>query len=72
MAQQALEFTKSTLNTHITFKSSHNPAAEEDWGTEYLDYIVSLKVVDSVEEAIEHINKYNTGHSESIIKARIG
>lgn len=43
------------------------PAAEEDWGTEYLDYIVSLKVVDSVEEAIEHINKYNTGHSESII-----
>ena len=42
-------------------------AAEEDWGTEYLDYIVSLKVVDSVEEAIEHINKYNTGHSESII-----
>jgi len=43
------------------------PATEEDWGTEYLDYIVSLKVVDSVEEAIEHINKYNTGHSESII-----
>ena len=43
------------------------PAAEEDWGTEYLDYIVSLKVVDSVEEATEHINKYNTGHSESII-----
>ena len=43
------------------------PATEEDWGTEYLDYILSLKIVDSVEEAIEHINKYNTGHSESII-----
>ena len=42
-------------------------ATEEDWGTEYLDYILSLKIVDSVEEAIEHINKYNTGHSESII-----
>lgn len=43
------------------------PAEEEDWGTEYLDYILSLKIVDSVEEAIEHINTYNTGHSEAII-----
>ena len=43
------------------------PAEEEDWGTDYLDYILSLKIVDSVEEAIEHINTYNTGHSESII-----
>lgn len=43
------------------------PAEEEDWGTEYLDYILSLKIVDSVEEAIEHINIYNTGHSEAII-----
>lgn len=42
-------------------------AAEEDWGTEYLDYILSVKVVYSVEEAIAHINKYNTGHSEAII-----
>ena len=42
-------------------------ATEEDWGTEYLDYILSIKVVDSVEEAISHINKYNTGHSEAII-----
>lgn len=42
-------------------------AAEEDWGTEYLDYIVSLKLVDNVQEAIDHINKYNTKHSESII-----
>lgn len=42
-------------------------ATEEDWGTEYLDYILSIKVVGSVEEAIRHINRYNTGHSEAII-----
>ena len=42
-------------------------ATEEDWGTEYLDYILSVKVVDSLEEAIAHINKYNTSHSEAII-----
>ena len=43
------------------------PASEEDWGTEYLDYIISVKTVASIEEAISHINKYNTGHSEAII-----
>ena len=43
------------------------PATEEDWGTEYLDAIISVKTVDSVDEAITHINRYNTGHSESII-----
>ena len=42
-------------------------ATEEDFGKEYLDYIISVKTVSSVEEAIDHINKYNTGHSESII-----
>ncbi len=42
-------------------------AAEEDWGTEYLDYILSVKTVDSISEAIAHINRYNTGHSEAII-----
>ena len=42
-------------------------AAEEDWGTEYLDYIMSVKIVDSLDEAIAHINKYNTSHSEAII-----
>ena len=42
-------------------------ASSADWGTEYLDYILSLKVVDSIEEAIHHINTYNTGHSEAII-----
>ena len=43
------------------------PATEEDWGTEYLDYIISLKQVDSLDEAIAHINRYGTGHSEAII-----
>lgn len=43
------------------------PATEEDYSTEYLDYIISLKTVDSLDEAIEHINANNTGHSESII-----
>lgn len=45
------------------------PATEEDYATEFLDYIVSVKVVDSVEEAIDHINKYGTGHSECIVTA---
>lgn len=43
------------------------PATEEDWGREYLDYILSLKLVDSIEEAIAHINRYSTKHSEAII-----
>lgn len=42
-------------------------ATEEDWGKEYLDYILSIKVVGSADEAIRHINRYNTGHSEAII-----
>ena len=42
-------------------------AEEADWGAEYLDYILSVKSVSNVEEAITHINKYNTAHSESII-----
>ncbi|MDD2958287.1 MAG: glutamate-5-semialdehyde dehydrogenase [Lachnospiraceae bacterium] len=43
------------------------PACEEDWGKEYLDYILSIKTVSAIDEAIAHINRYNTGHSESII-----
>lgn len=43
------------------------PANEQDWGTEYLDSIISLKVVSDIDEAITHINTYNTGHSEAII-----
>lgn len=43
------------------------PASEEDFATEYLDYIISVKTVDTLDEAIEHINANSTGHSESII-----
>ena len=42
-------------------------ATEEDWATEYDDLILSVKVVKSLDEAIAHINRYNTGHSETIV-----
>ncbi|MDN5575638.1 MAG: glutamate-5-semialdehyde dehydrogenase [Pediococcus sp.] len=42
-------------------------ATEEDWGTEYNDYIMAIKVVDDLDQAIDHINRYNTKHSEAII-----
>ncbi len=42
-------------------------ATEEDYGKEYLDRLISLKIVDSFDEAVAHINRYNTGHSEAII-----
>ena len=42
-------------------------ATDDDWGTEYLDYIMSVKTVSSLDEAIEHISAYSTGHSECII-----
>lgn len=43
------------------------PATEEDWMTEYLDLILSVKVVESLDEAIRHINKYGSMHSDSIV-----
>ena len=43
------------------------PATDEDYATEFLDYIISIKVVDTIEEAIAHIRKFSTGHSECII-----
>lgn len=46
---------------------SCKPASEEDWSTEYLDYILAVKVVDGIDEAIAHINKYGTKHSEAIV-----
>jgi len=46
---------------------SVNPASDEDWKTEYLDYKLSIKIVKNLEEAIDHINTYSSGHTESII-----
>jgi glutamate-5-semialdehyde dehydrogenase len=48
---------------HSDFKK----ATEEDWETEYLDKIISIKIVDGIQDAIDHINKYSSGHTESII-----
>lgn len=46
-------------------------ATEDDWATEYLDYKMSVKIVSSIDEAIEHIRKYSTNHSESIVTDNI-
>ncbi len=43
------------------------PVTEEDWSTEYLDYTISVKVVENVGEAVKHINKYGSHHSDAII-----
>lgn len=53
-----------TLVTKFPFVTS---ATEEDWGKEYLDLKVSIKVVESIHEAIKHISHYSTGHSEAIV-----
>ena len=43
------------------------PATQDDWETEFLDFILAVKVVSSLDEAIEHIDRYSTGHSEAIV-----
>ena len=55
------ERTKAILGDSVVL------ATPQDYATEFLDYIMSIKVVDSIEEAIAHIRKYSTGHSECII-----
>ncbi|HEY8530723.1 MAG TPA: glutamate-5-semialdehyde dehydrogenase, partial [Limnochorda sp.] len=47
------------------------PATEEDWATEYLDLILAVRVVESLDEALEHIRRYSTGHSEAIITSSL-
>ena len=47
--------------------NSIEKAEYEEWGKEYLDYIMAVKIVENVDEAIKHINKFGTGHSEAII-----
>lgn len=53
--------------TTCSMISGSIPAIEEDWATEYTDYIISTRVVKDLDEAISHIRKYSTGHSEAII-----
>ncbi len=55
------------LDTAAAALIDGTPAKETDFDTEFLDYILSIKVTDSVEEAIEHINEHSTGHSEAIV-----
>lgn len=45
------------------------PVTAEDWQTEYLDYILSIRIVDSIDEAIAHINRYGSRHTEAIVTA---
>ncbi|WP_300383658.1 glutamate-5-semialdehyde dehydrogenase [Clostridium sp.] len=51
----------SSVDTYV------KKATEEDWSTEYLDFVIGAKVVESLDEAIDHINRYGTGHSEAIV-----
>lgn len=48
-----------------------SPATEEDWCTEYLDAILSIKIVDTLEEAIAHINRYGSGHTDAIVSSHL-
>ena len=50
---------------------SLHEATEEDWATEYLALVLAVKVVDSAEEAIEHVNRYSSGHSEAIVTGSV-
>ena len=50
-----------------TYHAAVKPATEQDWATEYLDFILSIKVVGSLEEALEHIDRFSTKHSEAIV-----
>jgi len=58
---RACERSRKIVGRHV------KAAAPEDWDTEFLDLILAVKIVDSVEEAIEHINTHGTGHSEAIV-----
>lgn len=64
-----LRYSKEAL--HIVNRSDVKPANEEDFGAEYLDMIMSLKLVENVDEAIEYINNHSTQHSDSIITESI-
>lgn len=78
IAEKALPVIKARLDEkHVEIRGCERtrailgesiiPASETDWATEYLDYILAVKVVGNMDEAIEHIAKFSTGHSESII-----
>ncbi len=55
----------------LPFVDGGVPATDEDWATEYLDYILSIKMVDSIEDAVEHINYYGSGHTDCIVTENV-
>lgn len=60
--------TRALLASTIQYPaSSIRPASEQDWSTEYNDYILNVRIVDGVEEAVEHIARYGSAHSDSIV-----
>lgn len=77
IAERALPLINEALKKHNTeirgcdttcsILDNAKPTCEEDYATEFLDYVIAVKVVDSLDEAISHIRKYSTGHSECII-----
>lgn len=77
IAKKLLPMLKERLQTHgveirgdeaaLSVCPEFTQATDADWGTEYLDYKISVKIVADISEAIRHINTYNTGHSEAII-----
>ncbi len=77
IAEDFLPMIKNRLDKHkVAFRGcpeccrilrNISAATDEDYATEFLDYVIAAKVVDSVDDAIEHINKYSTKHSECIV-----
>ena len=77
IASEFLPMTEKNLISHgvslradsnaLSYLTQASLATEEDWATEFLDYILAVKVVASIDEAIEHINRYNSKHSEAIV-----
>ncbi len=77
IAQRFIPLLRDKLNEHnvelrgcprtMEILKNITAAKEEDWSTEYDDYILALRIVDSLDEAMEHIRRYSTGHSEAIV-----
>ncbi len=67
LAEAGVELRVDEKAAAILGEGRYVPATEEDWSTEYLDLILSIKVVDSIDEAIAHITTYGSGHSEAIV-----
>ena len=60
-------WTSARARSRASWPASLNDASEEDWATEYHALILAVKMVDSAEEAIEHVNRYTSGHSDAIV-----